>query len=139
MRAYVAGPLFSESERQWDERINEVLVKAGCDVFLPHRDSDPERRLDPKEIFSTNLKALEGADLVVCNLDGADVDSGTAWEIGYAVARGKSIIGLRTDFRKSELGLPVNLMVAESVFLVDSLEKLGRAVEAFIENTPDRG
>lgn len=31
-------------------------------------------------------------------LDGVDVDSGTAWEIGYAYARGKPIIGLRTDF-----------------------------------------
>ena len=34
-------------------------------------------------------------------LDGTDVDSGTAAEIGYAFARGKLIVGYRGDFRLS--------------------------------------
>ena len=34
---------------------------------------------------------------VVAVLDGADVDSGTAAEIGYAFARGKLIVGYRGD------------------------------------------
>ena len=46
-------------------------------------------------------------------LDGTDVDSGTAAEIGYAFAKNKLIIGYRGDFRLSadnEGGI-VNLQV----------------------------
>jgi nucleoside 2-deoxyribosyltransferase len=34
-------------------------------------------------------------------LDGAQVDDGTASEIGFAYGIGKIIIGLRTDFRQT--------------------------------------
>ena len=46
-------------------------------------------------------------------LDGVDVDSGTAAEIGYAFARGKLIVGYRGDFRLSadNEGGTVNLQV----------------------------
>jgi nucleoside 2-deoxyribosyltransferase len=36
---------------------------------------------------------------MVAILDGSQVDDGTAWEIGYAYARGLPVWGLRTDFR----------------------------------------
>ena len=34
-------------------------------------------------------------------LDGVQVDDGTAWEIGYAYAKGKPVVGVRTDFRNA--------------------------------------
>jgi nucleoside 2-deoxyribosyltransferase len=51
--------------------------------------------------------------VVLANLDGQDVDSGTAAEIGYAFAKGKPIIGYRGDLRLSSdnVGLTVNLQV----------------------------
>ena len=51
--------------------------------------------------------------MVLANLDGQDVDSGTAAEIGYAFAKGKPIIGYRGDLRLSSdnVGLTVNLQV----------------------------
>ncbi len=61
--------------------------------------------------------ALLSCDVVVALLDGAQVDDGTAWEIGYAYARGIPVIGLRTDFRlcaDSDGGL-VNAMIQGSV------------------------
>jgi nucleoside 2-deoxyribosyltransferase len=51
--------------------------------------------------------------VVFAVLDGPDVDSGTASEIGYAYARQKLIVGYRGDFRLSadnEGGI-VNLQV----------------------------
>src|SRR4051794_21133183 len=39
------------------------------------------------------------AAAVLAVLDGADVDSGTAAEIGYAAALGIPVVGLRTDLR----------------------------------------
>ena len=38
---------------------------------------------------------------VVAWIDGAQVDDGTAWEVGYAYAKGKPIHGIRTDFRQA--------------------------------------
>ena len=35
-------------------------------------------------------------------LDGADADSGTCWECGYAHGLGKPIVAVRTDLRASE-------------------------------------
>ena len=70
------------------------------------------KKLNP-EIGATNRKAIDAADGVVAVLDGVDVDSGTAAEIGYAFARGKLIVGYRGDFRLSadNEGSTVNLQV----------------------------
>jgi len=66
-----------------------------------------------REIGATNRAAIDRADAMVAVLDGTDVDSGTAAEIGYAFARGKLIVGYRGDFRLSadNEGSTVNLQV----------------------------
>jgi nucleoside 2-deoxyribosyltransferase len=50
-------------------------------------------------------------------LDGVDVDSGTAAEVGYAVALGKPVVGLREDLRPGgeNAATPVNLQVAHFI------------------------
>ena len=66
-----------------------------------------------RRIGETNAHAIDSCDLVLAVLDGADVDSGTAAEIGYAFARGKRILGYRGDFRLAadNVGSIVNLQV----------------------------
>ena len=50
------------------------------------------------ETGATNLGgAIDAGDLLLAVLDGSDVDSGTAAEIGYGFATGKPIIGYRSD------------------------------------------
>ncbi len=44
-------------------------------------------------------EAILACEAVVVLLDGAQVDDGTAWEIGFAHAKGIPVIGIRTDFR----------------------------------------
>lgn len=46
-------------------------------------------------------------------LDGAEIDSGTASEVGFGSALGKPCYGLRTDRRDTGdfVGVPVNLQV----------------------------
>ena len=66
-----------------------------------------------EEIAQNNRWAIDRSDGMVAVLDGTDVDSGTAAEIGYAFARDKRILGYRGDFRLSadnEGGI-VNLQV----------------------------
>jgi nucleoside 2-deoxyribosyltransferase len=81
---------------------------------LPYgpRKRDAWRRVN-RQIGALNRAAIDRADAVVAVLDGVDVDSGTAAEIGYAFARGKLIVGYRGDFRLSadNEGGTVNLQV----------------------------
>jgi nucleoside 2-deoxyribosyltransferase len=65
------------------------------------------------ELGRSNAASIDCADGVVAILDGVDVDSGTAAEIGYGFARGKRVEGLRTDFRLAgdNEGSIVNLQV----------------------------
>lgn len=66
-----------------------------------------------------NTQAIQKATGVLAILDGVDVDSGTASEIGYASALGKSILGYRGDFRLSadNEGSTVNLQVEYFIFM----------------------
>ncbi len=56
---------------------------------------------------------LQACDVVLGVMDGPELDSGTASEIGFAAALGKRCHGLRTDFRGcGEFdGQPFNLQV----------------------------
>jgi nucleoside 2-deoxyribosyltransferase len=131
-RIYMAGPLgFSEAGRHFHQAVLMPFIRdLGYDVLDPWSltapnaieavqamPDGPERRAAWRalnaEIAAANLKALDEAQAVVAVLDGTDVDSGTAAEIGYAFARGKVIVGYRGDFRLSadNEGGVVNLQV----------------------------
>ena len=61
-------------------------------------------------------------------LDGPDVDSGTAAEIGWAAAHDTPVIGLRTDFRLADHeAAAVNLQVED--FVVASGGRLVRNLD----------
>lgn len=64
-------------------------------------------------IGENNVKAIKRSSGLIAVLDGVDVDSGTASEIGYASALQKPILGYRGDFRLSadNEGSIVNLQV----------------------------
>ena len=106
MRIYQAGPLFSQADINWHRSLTQRLSEAGYDVVWPGdlvTDADVAGWGSdaPQRIFAIDKAAIDGADLLVALLDGAQVDDGTAWEMGYAHARGKAVIGIRTDFRRA--------------------------------------
>ena len=111
MKIYVAGPLFDEGERWWIEHIESQIAAAGHNTFLPHRDNPPKDEFNVAEIFANDRRGIDECDAVVANLNGITTDDGTAWEIGYAFALGKSIIGLHTDWRRRFDHEVVNLMI----------------------------
>ena len=131
-RIYLASPLgFSEAGRHFYGTVLVPFVAGlGYEVLDPwaladqakidavqRRPYGPEKRdawrTLNREIGATNRAAIDRADGMVAVLDGTDVDSGTAAEIGYAFARGKLIVGYRGDFRLSadNEGSTVNLQV----------------------------
>jgi len=118
MFIYIAGPLFNEMERAYQQKICDILEGLGHTTWLPQRDCElpSEPREDwARRVFDQNVEALERCGVVVANLNGMNEDSGTAWEVGYAFALGKRIIGLRDDMRGAESGLPLNIMLLASV------------------------
>lgn len=81
-----------------------------------------------------NRELLGHCDAVLAVLDGPDVDSGTAAEIGYAAALGTPVVGLRTDIRLSgeNPAAVVNLQVAHFVEHSGGriVRDLGEAIDA---------
>ena len=134
-RIYLAAPLFSEAERDFNTKVRDMLEEAYYDVFLPQEvgDTDAGRtHSSQREIFHRDVEAIEQADAVVAVVDGADADSGTAWEMGYAHARGTPVVALRTDFRRAGHNEHVNLMLEESSTVVTAVGEIVPAIgEAF--------
>ncbi len=95
---YLAGPLFSLAERMFNCVLANELRKRGYEVFVPQEFCADKTSAD--EIATQCKLYLSEADAVIINLDGADADSGTAFEAGMAQET-KTTIGFRTDFRKS--------------------------------------
>ena len=111
MRIYLAGPLFTTPEREWNAGLAARLRFGGHEVFVPQENPAAERT--GRAIFRKDLEGLDGADAVVAIMDGADPDSGTCWECGYAYARGKTVVLFRSDFRGSgdAHDIPYNAML----------------------------
>jgi len=106
-RIYIAGPLFSSLERQWNLSLRDQLSDF-CDVFLPQEDGailvDLVKSGVPLEkakhtIFSSDINAIERCDILLLNMDGRVIDEGACFELGYAFSRGKICIGIKTDVR----------------------------------------
>jgi len=96
--------------------------------------TERERRLAAinRELGRSNAQSIQDSDAVFAVLDGVDVDSGTAAEIGYAFANGKRVCGLRTDFRLAgdNAGALVNLQV--QYFIEASRGKIVTTQDEFI-------
>lgn len=128
---YVASPLgFSELGRLAYGELLRVIEKAGLGIIDPWTLTE-QKKIDAvlalpygpakrdawaelnKEIGANNARGIERADAIVAVLDGPDVDSGTAAEIGYGAALKKPVIGYRGDFRLAadNEGSVVNLQV----------------------------
>ena len=142
---YLAGPDVFHPEADRLAEDHKALCRAYG--FEPLHPID-QPTLAADTIFQVNLGMLRLADAVVANLNpfrGAEVDSGTAFEVGFAIARGIPVIGYVASqetlaervgrlfgplvMQDSALrdasgdlvenfGHPVNLMLAESCSLV---------------------
>ncbi|HMK70966.1 MAG TPA: nucleoside 2-deoxyribosyltransferase [Xanthobacteraceae bacterium] len=143
MRLYLAGPLFTTAEQEFNSRLAALLRQAGYEIFLPQEHE--QRDKSASEIFLSDVAGVDWADAVVANMDGPDPDSGTCWECGYAY-RKKPIVLYRTDFRAAhEPGkAPYNLMLTESadrvieVALTDTATVARRLIAALRELTNAR-
>lgn len=136
MKLYLAGPdVFRPDALAWAESARDLCRRHGYEALTPidHGETTPER------IFQANLDLIRKSQIVVANLNpfrGSEPDSGTCFEIGYALALEKKVCGYierietlqarvnrlegadpnRTHDNQGmaieDFGLPVNLMLA---------------------------
>lgn len=108
-RAYLAAPLFNERERSFNLDLAQRL-EAYCDVFLPQRDGlllaellrdGVSADVAETRIFERDRMALTQSDVLIAILDGAHIDEGVAFEIGFAHARGALCLALQSDVRRA--------------------------------------
>ena len=111
-RVYLAASLFTPFERERNTHVASALSASGLEVFLPQCIVGPSTSegIDFQAVYSECVRGLKAAQLVLALVDGADVDSGVAWELGYAAAISIPTICARTDFRRSE-DRGVNIMI----------------------------
>ena len=119
---YIASPLFSDMEKQYINNIVDIIsekleLKSHDDFYIPHRDNKYNEW--EAKIYNTNMENLNNCDIMVAILDGKDIDSGTAFEIGYFAAQNKPVLGLLTDKRSydkdGDLNLKLNTMIFGSL------------------------
>jgi nucleoside 2-deoxyribosyltransferase len=131
-KLYLASPLgFSSENTAYLDSIKGRLAGQGFDIFDPWEkkqfDCEIEEAMTEEiyiqrvaafrkvasQIGACNEDGIREADVLLAVLDGAEVDSGTASEVGFASALGKRCYALRTDLRDTGdfVGIPFNLQV----------------------------
>jgi len=98
MKIYLAGfDVFREDALEHGERLREACQRHGFVGLYPMDNKLPSAlhgRALAKWIYQANIDLIKEADFVVANLNpfrGAEPDSGTSFEVGYAIALGKSV------------------------------------------------
>jgi nucleoside 2-deoxyribosyltransferase len=137
-KVYLAGPLgFTEAGRLYNETVLvpavrsaglepldpwDVPAEIGAVFALPKGSKERRGQLAHanRAAGRRNAGMIREAAGVLAVLDGYDVDSGTAAEIGYAAALGRPVVGLRSDLRitgdneETLVNLQVEWFIAES-------------------------
>ncbi len=132
-KIYLAGfEVFAPDAVRRGAEMKRACAEFGCVGLYP---LDNEAA-DAHAIFTGNLALIDRCDAVIANLDpfrGREPDSGTAFEIGYAHAKGKRIYGYVSDartlrekhgssdengFSVEDFGMAVNLMLGCAATIV---------------------
>ena len=105
-----------------------MCKELNIDTYLPHRDAAVwDGTGDSSWIYKKDKDAVVECDFMIAVLNGQSIDPGTAWEVGYAIAKGKKVIGLIEDARFGIID--INLMITNSVQMIQSIELLKKELE----------
>lgn len=96
-KIYLAAPFFTDEERCNVQFVAEKLRSFGHEVYVPmeHFIEDGDTMPNDKwgaRVFEEDRTAIDECDEVHALCYGFTDDAGTAWEIGYAYAKGKVVI-----------------------------------------------
>lgn len=150
-KVYIAGPFFNPEQTNIIRGLEKLIDQENLDSFSPSRDSivvnTQTSKTELAEVFNSNCEAIDRSDFVIAVLDYAGTelffeknskrfpvnipDSGTIWELGYAFAKNKPIIGFYSKNPER-----INLMLSEGIdaFCMEGkdLSKIIDEIKAFI-------
>ena len=118
-RIYLAAPLFSQADRDYNLVVTQVLEEHDYQVFLPQRDGylapdlaglTEEQKIT--KIFDKDYEEVMKADIFFGIFDGRVPDEGVCIELGIAYANNKRCYGFKTDARTIEYDMNLNPMIA---------------------------
>lgn len=104
-RGYLANGLFSLG----DCLVNDIIAKEvrqalpGVELYVPQENAainDKAAYADSAQIATADMTALMNSDFLIAVLDGVEIDSGVAAEIGAFATLERPIFGLLTDTRQ---------------------------------------
>lgn len=101
VRIYLAHPISNTYEAEASIATANHLRALGFEVYAAAENSainDKTNDPTPMDIYNADIEQLEACDIVVVNITGGDQD-GTIFEMGYACALGKKILGYTTNSR----------------------------------------
>lgn len=141
---YLAAPLFNEMELSYNKSLKELL-EPFFSVFLPQEDglllrdiaaSGTSKKVAERMVFDADIQAMKDSDIILAVLNGAHIDEGVAFELGYCFALGKRCVGLKSDVRQA---LPTgnNPMISQSCERIFDNKKILIAwlISTFTERT----
>lgn len=145
-RVYLAGPLFTDGERELNQKITNLLEENGYEVFLPQRDGMLAAEMQTKtseevskSVFQTDTGALMQCDILLFVTDGRVPDEGGCVELGMAYGMGKRCYGVRTDSRVLLEVLPLNPLIRGcflELFEASGEDELLRILKEYVGKKP---
>lgn len=101
MKIYIAGPFFNDKEIQYIEKTEQILTSKGYSYFSPRSIDYSHLGFGSNEwsnsIFKKDILEIDNCDMMIVLYHGNYSDSGTAFEIGYAYAKGIQIVLVHVD------------------------------------------
>jgi nucleoside 2-deoxyribosyltransferase len=115
-KIYFAAPLFNEMELARNIYETKRLEFLGFQVYLPQRDGEentpyPWGDETKQKVFLKDTEAIKACDILIAWLDGAHIDEGVAFELGYAFGLKKQIKLISSDSRSFGEEGKYNLMI----------------------------
>ncbi|CAI6330139.1 nucleoside 2-deoxyribosyltransferase [Bacillus subtilis] len=105
MKLYLANGLFGIADRNFNDtlaaKIREEIPE--LEVYLPQENvvvNDKKASATSTQIANADTEHLLSSDILIAVLDGVEIDSGVAAEIGVFSTTGRPILGLYTDVRQ---------------------------------------
>ena len=103
MKVYLASPWFKNNERVMYTQILQKMRAEGHEVYAPVEHEVPNawdlsNEEWGRQVFFADIKAIDECEEVWVLNFGMYSDTGTAWECGYAYAKGKTVRQLVYDF-----------------------------------------
>lgn len=150
MRGYLANGLFTIGDRIVNDLISEQIRRDFKDIelYVPQENDDINNKdtfANSLMIFEADKKELMASDFLIAVIDGVEIDSGVAAELGMFATTGKPIFALYSDVRQQgrENRKKISALIADgtenqfayrNLFVIGLIKKSGGGIFSEIED-----